>query len=84
MRMGGRRVKVVGFLVLINFQAPIGGELQSRRATGKALERGAIMGGGNSAAGMGIPVAVLAEDEVVGGAADGNRLGGAVVTDLRA
>ena len=34
--------------------------------------------------GVGVVVAVVAEDEVVGGAADGDGLGGAVVADLRA
>lgn len=42
------------------------------------------MGGGDGRGGVGIPVAVLAEDEVVGGAADGDGLGGTVVADLGA
>lgn len=39
------------------------------------------MGGAGS---VGIPVAILAEKEVVGSAADGDGLGGAVVADERA
>lgn len=33
---------------------------------------------------MSVPITLLAENEIVGGAADGDRLGGAIVADLRA
>lgn len=42
------------------------------------------MRGGDGAAAVGVPVALVAEKEVVGGAAEGDGLGGAVVADLRA
>lgn len=42
------------------------------------------MRGGHSAAAVRIPIALLAEDEAVGGASEGGGLGGAVIADLGA
>lgn len=41
------------------------------------------MRGGEGAAAVGVPVAVLAEDKIVGGASNGDGVGAAVITDLR-
>ena len=65
-------------------ETPEGGEVEGGGAAGEAVEWGAVVGGGDGAGGVGVPVAVVAEEEVVGGAADGDGLGAAVVADLGA
>lgn len=68
----------------MEIEAQQGGELERGGAAGEAIERGAIVCGGDRAATVGVPIALVAENEVVGGAADGDGLGRAIITDLRA
>lgn len=68
----------------MEIETPDGGKLERGGAAGEALDGVAIVGGGERAASMGVPVALLAENEIVGGAADGDGLGRAVVADLGA
>ena len=55
----------------MEIQPPEIGELEWSRTAAEALDGGAVVRGG--AAGVGVVVAVMAEDEVVGGAADGGQ-----------
>lgn len=61
-------------------ETPEGSKLGGRGASGEAFDGDAMVRDG----GVSVPIAVLAEDEVVGVAADGDRAGGTVIADLRA
>lgn len=71
-----------GSLGTQQIEAPSGGEVEGGGASGEGVDGGATVGGGGGA--VGVPVAVLAEEEVVGVAAAGDGLRGAVVADLGA
>lgn len=73
---------MVGSLGTQQIEAPSGGEVEGGGASGEGVDGGATVGGGGGA--VGVPVAVLAEEEVVCVAAAGDGLRGAVVADLGA
>lgn len=62
-------------------QTRVGGQLKSGGAAGETFDRGPIVGGGHIG-GMGVPIAVLAEEEVVGETPNGHRLRSAAIADL--
>ena len=65
-------------------EAPSGGELEGGGTAGEAPHGAAVVGGGDGGGCMGVGVAVVAKEEVVGGAAGGDGLATAVFADLGA
>lgn len=65
-------------------ESPERSKLRSRGTTSEAFKRNTMVRESERGRSVSIPIAVLAENEIVGGAANRNRMGRTVIADLRA
>lgn len=65
-------------------ESPNGSEVKNGRTAREVVDGKAVVVGGNSGVAVEIIIAGGAEEKIVSGTADGDGVGSAVVTDLRA
>lgn len=69
---------------VMEMEAESRSQIQSGGTTRKTFDRGAIVSGGDRASTVGVPITVLTKHQIMSSTPNGNRLGAAVMADLRA